>query len=209
MSGTGVTEAGVDALVERLHRDGVAAGREEARKLVEDARAEAAAILDTARIERDVLLGQTRREIDGMHKAGTAALGLAMRDTVLRTREALTTLLADRLGVHVRASLDEPALLAELIGWAARRMTAGGALQVEIGESGAIAAQLDQLADLVSRDLAEQTPILHLDGTLPGITVRREGESLAVELTDETLTAYLFAQLQPRFRKIFDGARLG
>lgn len=208
MNGPGVTEAGVDALVERLHRDGVAAGREEAERLIETARAEAEALVIAARAECDRLHAEAERETEALRHASEAALDLALRDTLLRAREALTALLADRLGAHVDAALADPALLAELIGCAARRMTGSGPMVAQIGGD-AVSDKLDRLAEMLRRDLADQAPALHLDGTRPGIALRREGEGLSIELTDETLTAFLFAQLQPRFRRIFEGGRLG
>ena len=208
MTSQWITQAGVDELVDRLHRDGVEAGRQEAERLVETARAEADALLTAARAERDRLLAEAKREVEALRRSSEAALGLAMRDTLLRTREALTALIVDRLGSRVREALLQPEALAELIGWAAQQMVGEGKLTAEVGgvehRSGALAALADQLCS----DLAEQRPELQMDGIRPGVVLRREGETIALEFTDETITAFLFARMQPRFRKIFEGARL-
>lgn len=212
MNPASVAEAGVDALIARLHRDGVEAGKEEADRLVEAAQAEAEALLAAARSERERLKAETEREIEALHRVAEAALGLAMRDTVLRTREALTVLIAERLGARVRAALEEPEQISELIGWAAQRLVDGkGALVAEIGGEGADGHReaVARLTDVLCRELADGAPVLHFVGEQAGVVLRREGETLAVELSDETLTAFLLAQIQPRLRRILEGARLG
>ena len=213
MNGADVTEAGVNALVDRLHRDGVEAGRQEATRLIEAARTEAGAILDAARAERDLMLAEAERRSEALRRSGEAALELAMRDTLLRAREALGALLAERLGAHVGAVLADRALLARLVGWAARCMTGQAdaederRLMVEVGGGPRGEDDLALLLELLDGDLATREPELRLAGDRPGVVLRREGEALAVELTDETLTAFLFAQLQPRFRAMFEGVR--
>ncbi len=202
------TEAGVEALVDRLHREGVEAGRQEAQRLIETARAEAEALLNAARAENERLLAETGREMEALRRSGEAALQLALRDTLLKIREALTVLLADRLGSRVRSALEEPPRIAELIVLAARRMTDAGTITAELGWGPDASDRLAALADTLCRDLAEGQPQLQIGGVRPGIVLRQDDGTLSVELTDETLTAFLFDQLQPRFRKIFEGARL-
>jgi V/A-type H+-transporting ATPase subunit E len=205
MSEARVTEAGVDALVERLHRDGVEAGKLEAARLVDTAREEATHILEAAKAERDLMLTEARQKIEAQRKASQAALDLALRDTLLKLRETVTLLLAERLGARVRAALDDNALLAWLIAQAARTLTGDGAAEAEVAP--ASGDRLSALADLLARDLADSAPTLRLAEGGAGIVLHREGETLAIDLTDETLTALLYSQLQPRFRRIFEGAR--
>lgn len=220
MNGSDLTEAGVNALVDRLHRDGVEAGRREADRLIAAARTEADAIVTAAKAERDLMLSHTRQEVEALRHAGEAALRLALRDTQLRAREELLLLLAERLGARVRDALASPALLADLIGWAARRMTGEGVLTVELGLSSAEGAgeegdaakggdALARLAGALTADLLEEKPLLRLgSGQHAGVVLRGDTERLAVDLTDETITAFLFAQLQPRFRALFEGTGL-
>lgn len=197
--------AGVDALVDRLHRDGVEAGRQEAQRLIDTAHAQAEALLQAARAERDGLLAAVEAEVQALRHAGEAALRLALRDTLLNLRKALAILLVDRLGARVRGELAKPELMAELTLWAARRMTGQAGLSVRLGGDGDMSATLAAVADLLSRDLVEASPVLEIGGVRPGVTLRREGDSMAIELSDETLSAFLFTQLQPRFREIFEG----
>jgi V/A-type H+-transporting ATPase subunit E len=207
MNGAQVTEAGVDALVERLHRDGVDAGRQEAARLVDTAKQDAARIIATAQAERDLLLTEARQKVDALRRSSQAALDLALRDVTLKLRETLAQLLAERLGARVRAALDDPALVAELIGHAARALTGAGEASAEVGPHDAMADKLGQLADLLARDLADAAPTLRLGDGAAGVVLRRAGADVAIDLTDETVTALLFTQLQPRFRRIFEGGR--
>ncbi len=202
------TEAGVEALIERLQARGVEAGREEADRLLAAARAEAEAMLAAAHSESAEIRAVAERETEALQKASEAALELALRDTVLRLREALLLLLSERLGARVQAALDDPALVGELLRAGAKMLAGEGSLSGEVGGAVLGEAQLAALADLLVRDLAEREPQLRLNPALGGVVLRRAGQNIAVELTDELLTAFLFAQLQPRFRKIFDGARL-
>lgn len=208
MSEPQATEAGVEALIERLRAKGVEAGRQEAARLVEAARAEAETLVSQARAESERLLLQARDESEALRRSGEAALELALRDAVLRLREEMNRLLAERLEERVRGALDDPELLGELLRGAARMLTGEGTLEGEIGAPSLSEEKLAALADLLLHDVAESAPELRIAPDLAGVMLRREGQSLVVELNDRMLCDFLFAQLQPRFRRIFEGARL-
>ncbi|MBC7158904.1 MAG: hypothetical protein H5U21_02505 [Porphyrobacter sp.] len=194
--------AGVEALIERLHRDGVEAGRAEAERLLAAARSEADALQAEARAERERLLAEARIEADALRRAGEAALALAHRDAVLRTRETLSRLFADRLGRCVAGALDEPAMLVALVRAAGQALAGQGQLDVAVH-----GPALDRLTEALAAELIEEGIAITSDLPEPGIRARRAGEAVVIELTDATIGAFLLAHLAPRFRALLEDAR--
>ena len=105
----------LESFIDRLHADGVEAGRkaaeqirseaqEKADQLVRDAEAEARRIVAAAGAEREQILARTRSD-----------LKLAARDTVARLGEALDHAMTTVLAQAVGRKLEDPDFLAELI----------------------------------------------------------------------------------------------
>lgn len=195
MSGTGV-----DQLIERLHRDGVEAGRAEAARLLAEAQADADRLRAAARAERDLLLDTARREAAALREAGEAALALAYRDTLLRTRETLAKLIAERLGRHVGAALAEPALITDLVRIAARSLAGDGSAELS-------GPALDRLNEALAAELLAEGVTLAAAPGPAGLRARRDGASVVLELDEASLSAWLLAHLAPRFRALLDDAR--
>ena len=76
--------SGVQALISRIRDDGVQAGQGKADEIIFQAREEAARLVDEARAEADEVRSKTALEIESNQKAALEALKLAARDTRLQ-----------------------------------------------------------------------------------------------------------------------------
>jgi V/A-type H+-transporting ATPase subunit E len=107
--------SGVEKLIERLKQEGVAAGQQEAERLVAEAQRRADWILDQAREEIEAMQKQAEESMARERAAAQEALRVAARDTVLQMREGVVRRFRARLHSLVGAQLEDPAFLQKLI----------------------------------------------------------------------------------------------
>lgn len=217
------TSSGVEALLNRLKDDGVQAGRQEADRIVEDARGRAEATLEEARAEANRIVVEAKEEAARQKTAADEAVQVAMRDTVLRFREEIQSHLDDRVRRLVSEEMVNRELLQNLVlQVAARSLEAAGvadATDVEVqlppeplgleelkDDPAALQDALSQLARQIAgetwRDGMELTPF---DGSQKGLRVVVKDKELEIDLSPEALTGLLLEHLQPRFRALMRG----
>ncbi len=213
---------GVQALIDRLRDQGVAAGREQAAQIVAQAREEAADLVAAAREEAQQLLAEARAESARVRESGKAAVALAARDAQLQLREELVTRFSSRIRHLVREALDDRETLHRLV-----LAVAGRVAGDEIGEAsvdvvlpsrvtdlddlkrdpdGAGADALTQLVRGVTADLLREGVALRTGSHRSGLVVAIRDAGITVDLTDEAVTDLLMRHLRPRFRALLEGS---
>jgi V/A-type H+-transporting ATPase subunit E len=218
------TAAGVDALITRLREEGVARGREESARIEQEAQQRAARIEREARAEAERLLEEARREATALRHAGEDALRLAMRDTVLELKAALTREVNDKVRRLITTELQREEFLQKLILEVARR----GREEAGLEADDALEIVLPQ--ELVSIEELRRNPLELREGSLShfvlavasevlgdgvrftvaeddasGIRIRLEDKHVEMDLTDEKVAELILGHLQPRFRAILEG----
>jgi V/A-type H+-transporting ATPase subunit E len=195
--------SGVEALIRRLQSEGVAAGREEADRILGEARAQAAALLEAARGEAEALEREAREKAEAERAAGREALRIAFRDALLQLREALEAQFAGMLRRVLAQQLADTNLLSQLVLQVAAEVTA--AERVAAIVAGGTTGELALAAGLAKR-LLEDGVRLEIDpDAQPGIVVRLADRHAELDLTDAALAALLLRRLAPRFRELVDG----
>lgn len=209
----------VQSLIERIRDEGVEAGEEKAKQIVDEAHKKAASIVEQAHKEADHKREEANQEIHREREAGQAALQQAARDTLLRLKEELTTSFAKQLQREVADRLDDPAFLERLI------LEVAGQSRVEEGKADVLlpdrAIDLETLRDerpeldedpltrfahrLAREGLAEGVEVKAGEHSSAGIKIRMADEHVEVELTEEALTEALSKHLLPRFRGLLEG----
>lgn len=219
------TSRGVDALIARLRKDGVDAGRAEAERLTTEAKAEAAQILTSARREADDYLAAAKRESDAYVTAGERALETAMRDVVLRMRGEMTERFRRDVARLVTASVSESDLLRQMILEVAGRAGAGlgdsrvevilparvvGADEIRDNADDVQAGAATQYVLGLTRDMLREGVTLRAERDMSaGIRVRVPGDDVELDLSDEAIAGLLIDHLQPRFQAVMDGVIRG
>lgn len=79
----------IQTFVEKLQTEGVQAGRQEARKLLDEAGGQVQKIIEKAKADAEKLIADARAEADDVLARAKAEMQLAVRDDLLRLREAL------------------------------------------------------------------------------------------------------------------------
>jgi len=222
MAQDGMISHGVDALIDKLRNDGVAAGQADAEKLRADAKAESAKILADAKREADDYQKKARSESDSYRAAGEEALNTAMRDAVLTMKAGLTDRFREDVERLVTKEMADPNLLKqmilEVVGRAAADANLDGKVQVILPAKVATQEDIKQNADdiqsgkltkyvlgLTAEMLREQVELHASDDTQDGIRVRAEDQGVVLDLTDKAVASLLMEHLQPRFRAVLDG----
>lgn len=216
--------SGVDELIARLRDEGVAAGREEAARLVADAREEARRIVGNARAEARETLEAARKEADTYSAAGHEALKTAMRDAVLGMRADLMQRFSADVKRLVARDLEDPEIMRKMILEVAGRARASAG----IGDEGPLEIVLP--AQVAGLEELRQDPeelhsgrltklVLGLAGSMlregvtfrvsedaaKGIRVVASDQDVVLDLTEDAIVALLLRHLQPRFRAVLEG----
>jgi V/A-type H+-transporting ATPase subunit E len=222
MAQDGMISHGVDALIDKLRNDGVAAGQADAEKLRTEAKAEAAKILADAKREADDHQKKARIDSDKYRAAGEEALNTAMRDAVLTMKGGLTDRFREDVERLVTKEMAEPGLLKqmilEVVGRESEGVNLDGKVQVILPAKVATQEDIKQNADdiqsgkltkyvlgLTADMLREQVELHASDDAQGGIRVRAEDQGVVLDLTDKAVASLLLEHLQPRFRAVLEG----
>ncbi len=217
--------SGVEALIERLRDAGVASGREEGERLIEEARHESEQILADARREAEVILLQARAEADMVRNAGEEALRTAMRDTVLKMKGHLSTRFSEEVRRLVSAEMAQEAFLERLIlevaGRVRRDVDLDNTAQFEIllpedvVGMDELRAHPEKLREgslshfvlSVANELLRDGVVLRTSDKLEGgIRILLHDGEIQVDLSPGKVAEVLLEHLHPRFRAILEGA---
>lgn len=215
---------GIDALIARLREQGVAAGREQAEKIVADAGAMAKEIVDKAKEEAKKHIEASHKQADAFQSAGVAAIQMAMRDTILDMKSHLMQQFSSDVKRLVSRNLQDEALLRQMIlevaGRARESVDAAGASELEIVLPEEVVGlnELRNNPDELRRGklthfvLGLSDEILRKGVTFSasdehesGIRIHMVDKDISLDLTDEAIAALLLEHLQPRFRAILEG----
>ena len=139
----------LESFVARLHDEGVEAGRQEAERLVREARLEADRIVEQARKEAERLSADAEARAAEELSRGRAELEMAARDAVLELSEVLAGGLGALLARSVEEELRDPdflrSLLKEAVG-AYARADAEGQRPIEVRVPAELEDQLESWA---------------------------------------------------------------
>ena len=218
------TASGVEELIQRLRNDGVAAGREEAERIIRDAESRANWLVQQAEAEANNMRAKARHDAERFRASAEEALQVAARDAVLQMKDQLTQQFSDEIGRLVRGELEQKAVLERLIleiaGQLRERADLEGESRIEIllpesaMELGELRenpeelrhGQLSQLVIEVAGNLLREGVTLVPDGDVKdGIRIRLVDKSIEIDLSSNAIAAHLLEHLLPRFRALLEG----
>ncbi len=219
----GLASSGVEALIERLRAEGVAAGETEAQRIRAEAEQRAAGLVRDAEARAKQILENARKEADARRTGGEEALRIAMRDTVLRLKVELANRFSDEVKRLIAVEMEQQAFLERLI----LEVAARAREEAGVGEQ---AVEVLLPRSLVGLEELRRNPLELREGSLSHFVLSLAGNILAkgvtfavdpaegkgirlylkekevyIDLTDEKVAALLLEHLQPRFRAILEG----
>ncbi len=217
--------SGVEALIQRLQDDGVKLGREQAKKIIEEANAQAELILDQATEKAKLLVSQAEQEAGKIRKGGEDALKIAARDIELKLKAKLSETVGDRVKRLINSELKKEDFIQELIIEIASRARKDAALDKEKSITILLPSELIGLEELrehplelsegslshfvlnVAADvLREGVSFAQSEDGKQGLRIILNEKDIQIDLSDERISEILLEHLQPRFRAILEGA---
>lgn len=218
------TASGLEALIARLKEEGVAAGREEADRLVAEAQARALKLVEKAEADAKALVETARREAAALRQAGDDALEVAARDTILEVKDRLAKRFAGDVERAVStATRDEELLrrmILEVVGRARAESGVDDAGEVEVVLP-RTAIGLDELrrkpeeltagslSHFVAASAGEMlragVSFARADDDAGGLRLRLVDRQVTVDLSDRAVAEAILVHLQPRFRALLEG----
>lgn len=205
-------DVGVQELIDRLKAEGVQEGQQQAQALLAEAKQQAARIVDAARAEADTIVQEAQQEATRTQTNGRRALALASRDASLQLKEQLQHEFRGWIGKLVRAQLDDPEFLADLI----RAMASQAMASIAGDDSGGDdhgskltflvdPQRVESVESFVAGQAAEMLRHgvrLHADPALVhGFRVQIVANDVEINFSDEAVTAALMRFLAPKFRQ--------
>ncbi|MEP3428512.1 MAG: hypothetical protein ABJN98_07530 [Roseibium sp.] len=215
--------AGVQALIDRLKSEGVAAGQSEADDILAKAKAKSDELLADARKKAAALLTEARNEASKEKSATEDGLKVAARDLVLSMRNELGDRIQQEAGRLVATTLADEAFLQKLI----LAMAANAKDNASVDEAEPMEVVLPE--KIVTFEELKQSPEAVEPGTLThfvialagdvlregvtfnsapgfdGIKVKLTDRNVTIDLTEEAIATLLKKHLQPRLRAVMEG----
>lgn len=216
--------SGIDALINRLKKEGADEGRAEAQKLIAEAEARAADILAKADATAKSRTDDAAQESDRLKRSGKEALKVAMRDAVLELKDGLSARFAQRVrGTIAKLSAGDDVLKRMILAVASRARDEVGvdnARELEVILPRAVIA-LDELRlnprEMREGSLGQFALQSAVDMLRAGVTFGRSSDDVGgirivlkdsgvvVDLTDAAVADVILKHLQPRFRAMLEG----
>lgn len=198
----------LQALLEKINRDGLRKAEETKGQILAAARKEAEAIEAAAKVQAEKLIAEARREAELLQQKSEQALRQAARNVLLELRGELSGRVREAVTGLLQASLDTEAtarIIADLCRGYVERNGAESRLEILVP-----AADLQVLESSVRAKLAENlrenVNLLPGKALSGGFTLRIKGSDVVYDFSDTALAEAIAAHLGPRIVAIIAGA---
>lgn len=216
-------ESGIDDLIERLRDDGVAAGKREAARIVEEAERRADWIVNQAEQQAEELRRRAEADAQRYRRSAEDALQTAVRDAVLSLKNKLTQKFRSQTETIVSTTLSDQAFMQTLI----RDLLAQISDNVQAEPRGELNIRLPK--DVIGVEELRRQPESLEEGSLShfvahlaqallaegiqfdsgpqghGLRVQLKDTGVEIDLSDKALAELLLQHLQPRYHALMDG----
>lgn len=195
-------EVKIDQLIEKIRQEGVETARQNADKIVADAKKEAAALLESAKKNAENIVQDAEKQTELFQKNAELAIQQAARDSELLLKTRLNTLFDQVFKSDVGETL-KPDFLQTLIQNIVAQWGKSKDAEVLINEAdqkslesllkkGVQASAKDGITLKVSDDISK------------GFRIGVKGEDVYYDFTDETIAQMLKSFLNPKLKEILD-----
>jgi V/A-type H+-transporting ATPase subunit E len=220
----GTASSGVEELINRLHDEGVARGKQEADKIIADAKNKAEQIVNEAERASQEIIHKTQEESRRFKEAGEEALKVAFRDTIIDLKSRIMHRFTNDVERLISTELKEEDFLRRLI------LEVAGSAAKDAGVDKQKHLEVILPRDVVGIEELRRKPEEIKEGTLShfvmamahnllregitfkasddmssGVQIRLIDNNIDIQLTDKAIASLLLEHLQPRFRALLEG----
>ncbi|MDT8389619.1 MAG: V-type ATP synthase subunit E family protein [Lentisphaeria bacterium] len=196
-------ETHLDALVDKLYAEGIEKANAEAEKIVTKAREEAAEIVKKAKAEGEKITEEGKKKAQTFEANAVASVKQASRDVVLELENSIRELFSKSFKKQAADSLNDPEFLKQLIADLAKAWAGGEDVSVLVNED--VAEKIMAAAkDGVVKELGDGVEIKAGRTITNGFRIRRAGDAVAFDFTDESVVEILKTQVNPQLADILE-----
>lgn len=193
----------LDGLIEKLKKEGIDEGRQNADQLVKDAESKAAGIVDDAKKQAEKIVADAQKQAEQFEANSKLALQQAARDSELLLKGKITELF-DRAFKSATAEALDVDFMKEVVLKLADSW--GKETEAEMVLSEADQKKLeDVLFSGVGSELKESITLIPSADVTAGFRVGLKGDNMYHDFTDESISEILKLFLKPQLKKILDG----
>lgn len=191
-------------LTEQLYNEGLAKGRQEGDRYLEEARSKASEILDAARKEAGEIVEAANREAAELKSKAESDIRMASSQALQATKKDIERLLVFKAGAQ--KDLSDPDFLKKIIQCVAERFSATEGSDISLVLPEALKAELEPwLAGELGRILGSPVEASFSKKLAGGFTIGPKDGSYFISLSDKTFNDLIAEYLRPVTRKLLFG----
>ncbi|MCH9740996.1 MAG: hypothetical protein K0U38_09190 [Epsilonproteobacteria bacterium] len=196
----------VQALVDKLHLQGVKAGKEEAEAILQKANEKAKQIIEEAEQRAKVIQEEAIQELEAEKKATHEAFKIALRNSVLTLKNQLFMQFKTHLQKLITQKLQDENFLEEMILTISSNIQSDENIELIVGRVENYESRQDAFIEsIVEKMTTEGIKLGKLNRQ--GIKIQFIENNLEIDLSDEALTDLIYQLIIPRYQEMFDGVR--
>lgn len=189
-------------LTEKIYREGLEKGNQEAERIIAAAKAEAEEIIKKARAEESRIIEEARKVTTEMRNNTQAELKLSMRQAMNNLRQEITNLISRKVtSAAVKGIPDDPAFIRDILLTVASNWSPdkSGRVDLVVFLPAAKEKELREYFMAKTTDLLKKGLELKFDENLSsGFEIAPADGSFRISFTDEVFENFLRDYLRPR-----------
>ena len=190
----------IQELTSKLYAEGVEKGKEEAERIVAQARAQEQQILDAARAKAEELLSSAEKESAALKKHTEAELKLYAAQSSEALKTEITNLVTDKLATaQIKAAMEDKSFMQQLIVELVQNWSKNDTLRVGVENPEELESYItSQGKELLDKGLKIES----VNGIKTGFTLAPEDGSYKVKFGEEEFINYFREFLRPQIQKL-------
>lgn len=190
----------IQELTSKLYAEGVEKGKEEAERIIKEARAQEQQILDAARTEAAELLSSAEKESAELKKNTEAELKLYATQSSEALKTEIINLVTDRLSTtQVKTAVEDKSFMQQLIVELVQNWSKNDALTVSVENPEELRSYIASHAkDVLNKGLKIES----VNGIKTGFTLAPEDGSYKVKFGEEEFVNYFREFLRPQIQQL-------
>ena len=191
-------------LTEQLYNEGLAKGRQEGDRYLEEARQKAAAIVSDAKKEAEAIIAKAEKEAADLKFKAEADIKMASSQALQATRKDVENLIIEK--VSSQNATSDPGFLKQIIQSVASKFSAQESSDIALVLPAALQEKLEPwVKNELSKVLSKPVQAEFSKKISGGFTIAPKDGSYFISFTDKTFDSLIAEYLRPVTRKLLFG----
>lgn len=191
-------------LTDQLYNEGLAKGREEGERLLEEARAQAAKTVEDARNEAADIIAKAEKSAADLRSKAEADVRMASSQALQATRKSIEDLIVTKAAGQ--APVSDPEFLKDIIRSVAEKFSATEGTDISLVLPESLQAKLESWVKAeLAKELASPVEVSFSKKLSGGFTIGPRDGSYYISFSDKTFNELIAEYLRPVTRKLLFG----